>query len=243
MASRMSKYNSAERESLSRLKKNELLYKELHRTELENFDISSNATILGENKDEINVEKIKAILDTRYKEMPKRRSIRLEEDNEPYFEEDITKEYDINAILTRAREEKPLDYEEDRTKKLRDTQYDILKQINVLETSEIKEEDLQDLINTITINEQKTLTESTGLFSDLKGDGETEVFGEIKQPEKNDTKIEQTFFSKSTQFSTKDFETLDEGKPKKNKFKEILLYLILLAFVAGIIIFVKSIMS
>ena len=244
MASRMSKYNNDEFETLSRLEKNENLYKDLYRTELENFDISSNATILGENNEEINVEKIKAILDTRYKEVPKRRSIRLEEETEPYFEEDITKEYDINAILNKAREDKPVVYEEERAKKLRDTQYDILKQINVVENAEKNEEDLQNLINTITLNESKTLSDSTGLFSDLKGDSKTEVFEEIKKEDKKeDKKIEQTFFSDSTQFSTKDFESLDVDRPKKNKVKEFLIILILFAFIAGVVVFVKSILG
>ncbi len=248
MASRMSKYSDSSEKKVTRLEKNQEMYKKLHQTELENFDVSSNATILGENDDYIDIEKVKAILDTRYNDVPKRKSIRLEEDPEPYFEEEITKEYDINAILNKAREDKPLDYEEDRSKKLRDTQYDILRKINVSKDDDEKEDELKELINTITLNEQKTKEETNDLFSDLKGSTKTEVFDGIEEDNKttkldNTTKMEQTFFSKSTQFNTKDFESLEEEKPKKSKSKEILLVLIMLVFIAGVVIFIKSILG
>ena len=38
---------------------------------------------------------------------------------------------DINSILEAARQEKEVDYEEERLKKVRDTQYDILKNLEL----------------------------------------------------------------------------------------------------------------
>ena len=78
MSGRMNKYFDEEVPS-SRLAKNEELYKEISKSELDNYEVKSNSTVLGANNAEIDVEKIKKILDTRYNEIPKRRSIRLEE--------------------------------------------------------------------------------------------------------------------------------------------------------------------
>ena len=78
MSSRMTKYYDEPEITNSRYHKNEELYKEISKSELNSYDVKSNATILGDNKNEIDVEKIKKILDTKYNETPKRRSIRLE---------------------------------------------------------------------------------------------------------------------------------------------------------------------
>ena len=66
MGSRMNKYYDDEEITVSRYQKNEELYREISKSELTRFDVKSNATILGDNKNEIDVEKIKKILDTKY---------------------------------------------------------------------------------------------------------------------------------------------------------------------------------
>ena len=73
MNSRMNRYYEDEEEVVSsRTRKNEELYKEISKSELENYEIKSNTTVIGENKNEIDVEKIKKILDTKYNELPTR---------------------------------------------------------------------------------------------------------------------------------------------------------------------------
>ena len=99
MKTRMEKYYDNNEELIStRSKRNEDLYKEINKNEIEKFEINSNATVLGSNGRNIDVEQIKKILDTKYKEAPRRRSIVLEESQE---EENIsleqTREYDING--------------------------------------------------------------------------------------------------------------------------------------------------
>ena len=134
MSSRMNKYYDEPEDSFvpsSRFQRNEELYREINKSELNNFSVKSNATILGENDNEIDVEKIKKILDTKYNETPKRKSIRLEDETSTEEEIEITKEYDINVILEKAKEEKKDNYEEERLKKLRDTQFNILKNLNL----------------------------------------------------------------------------------------------------------------
>jgi septum formation inhibitor MinC len=244
MNTRMEKYDPDMPLEMSRQSRNAELYKTINKSELNNYDIKSNATVLGpSNKGQIDVEQIKKILDTRYNELPKRKSIRIDDlDNEEEApKEESTKEYDINAILEKARTDKPLTYEEERAKKLRDTQFDILKNLDLEKDKEDNTEEetkLLDLINTITINEDKSkspeVSDALDILSDLKGDDNTVVIegmkeeedntvtiseGEIISPiEKDSSKdektstIEKTFFTKSSTFDKKDFEKLDENE-------------------------------
>ena len=239
MSTRVDRYFNEERVK-SRYEKNEELYREISKSELDNYEIKSNSAILGENNNSIDVEKIKKILDTRYNDVPKRRSIRLEEREEKEVEEkEITKEYDINVILEKAKEQKTDKYEEERLKKIRDTQFDILKNLH-LETNEKEEEkpsdNLEDLINTIAINEshsKKLNNTSLDILSDLRGDEDTEVLEglkddvekvldseleedteekeiEEKEEEKNETKMVNSFYTSSNAINQKDFEDIDD---------------------------------
>ena len=173
MDSRTDKYYD-EQTIGTRTQRNNQLYKDINQTELDNFELKSNATVIANNKcNNIDVEKIKSILDTHYNDVPRRHSIKLEEPEEtpvPKIKQEETKEYDINVILDKAKEEKVEDYKEDRAKKLRDTQYDILNNLNINPKEYIEDyeddipkednrdktgasEDLQKLIDTITLNE------------------------------------------------------------------------------------------
>lgn len=213
----------------TRTQRNNQLYKEITQTELDNFELKSNATVIGNNKgNNIDVEKIKSILDTHYNDVPRRRSIKLEtpEEIETPKTAEETKEYDINVVLDKAKEEKIEDYKEDRSRKLRDTQFDILSNLNIdpkeyiedYEEENLKDdskdktgasEDLQKLIDTITLNEndikkekikieesvtikkadepeeEEDSTESTGnpldIFEDLKGDENTTVLEGLQE--------------------------------------------------------------
>ncbi len=260
----------------SRTSRNQELYKEISKTELNNYEVRSNATIIGDNKGNIDVEKIKSILDTHYKDAPKRKSIKLENIEETVKPVEETKEYDINVILNKAREDKEENYSEERNKKLRNTQFDILSSLNLDEEEEkketesrsIKEEnasELQELINTISINEKAIKDIQNGddplsLFEDLKGSDHTQTLKGLKD---NDDLIEQTketifetvdknedekttsldksFFTKSTNFKKEDFEDFSDIEDGKSSvFVKIIIALLIIAFIAGAIILVKS---
>ena len=194
MSSRMNKYYDSSLEDVpTRYHRNEELYKEISKNEIDNFEIKSNSTLLGENNNEIDVEKIKKILDTKYNETAQRRSIRIEEETEPEKIIEDTKEYDINVVLEKAREGKQENYEEERLKKLRNTQFDILKNLNVEDEVEEKEEEeyldededtkaeevikpsndsfeeenLKTLINTIAFNESKNNSKEKDISNSL----------------------------------------------------------------------------
>jgi len=263
MSSRMSKYyDEPEVTNIpnSRFHRNEELYKEINKSELNSYDVKSNATILGENNNEIDVEKIKRILDTKYNETPKRKSIRLEDTEVIEEEKEITKEYDINVILERAKEEKKENYEEDRLKKLRDTQFNILKNLNLekyskLEDEEVVEEDdLKTLINTIAYNENHNNDSDTALdiLSDLRGSDNTEVLAGLKEEVKEveekskvtDTQMINSFYTSSNALKNKDFEDIEDFQKSvesSNIFVKIIISIIVLVFIVGVILIIKTI--
>ena len=140
METRIDKFN--ESKSMSRVAKNSSLYREINDSELDNFNVRSNATVIGNQDKEIDVEQIKKILDKRYNSAPRRRSIRIEPQEEvSRISVDDTKEYDLTKVLEKAKDEKVETYEENRAKKLRNTQYDILNNLNLdASEEEVKEE-------------------------------------------------------------------------------------------------------
>ena len=219
MDTRMNKYDN---KSFSRVAKNEELYKEINETSLDNFSVRSNATVIGNQDAEIDIEKIKKILDTKYNNAPKRKSIRIDIPEEEEIDAEPTKEYDLNVVLEKAKDELPETYEEARAKKLRNTQFDILNNLHIEEETENEEpnkaeEDLMELINTISINEKKIseITEKLeknnkeettepvveedddtfGILDELKGSENTEVYEgmteEIKKAEKQTENIKE----------------------------------------------------
>ena len=255
MDSRMNKYSDDNR--MSRVSKNASLYKEINESELDNFSVKSNATVIGNQEPEIDIEKIKKILDKKYNEPPKRRSIRVEpREEESRLVDDIpTKEYDLNVILEKAKDEKPETYEEARAKRLRNTQYDILNNLNIDDKNETRsnnevvdssekpemnkaQEDLMELINTITINEAKVKEghkdsnddeiDPLSILEDLKGDEGTAVYEKMAEEVKieatsnieltddsekeekvdDDNSIDSSFYT-TTSFKKKDFDDDD----------------------------------
>lgn len=129
----------------SRAQKNQKLYKEVSNLDLKEFDLYSNVSVIGENTDNISLDEIKDILSEKYKENPRRKSIGDTEEIElPKINLDETREYDINAILEKAKDKKEINYEEDRLKKVRSTQYDILKTLDRMNNEEEVEEESLD---------------------------------------------------------------------------------------------------
>lgn len=193
MKTRVAKYSEENTNFVPRrTSKNTELYEEIKNSEIKNFSIGSNAKVIGDNEAHINVDKIKEILEKNYNEEPKKRSMKFELPPEEEIELEKTKEYDINAILEKAKEEKEVDYQAERLKKIRDTQFDILKSLD-LDSPKEKEvdkskEELLELINTINLNElqNKELAKEKAeekeldpldILSDLRGNENTIVTG------------------------------------------------------------------
>ena len=270
MDTRINKYNESDR--MSRISKNSDLYKQINNSELDNFNVHSNATVIGNQEREIDVEQIKKILDKRYNDRPQRRSIRVEPREEvSRLDKDDTKEYDLTKVLEKAKDEKVETYDEVRAKKLRNTQYDILNNLNIEETEEKEEknlnpeENLMNLINTITINEAKKKEDKDvdplDILTDLKGDDDTQVYEsmetsvtkitEIKEKEKENLNKEESkketldnSFYTSDLFKKKDFEDENDfvEDDKVGVGIKILIVLVIIVFLVGLFLFIKSFM-
>ena len=234
MNTRENKYSN--NVGMSRVAKNDELYKQINNSELDNFNVRSNATVIGNQEREIDVEQIKKILDKRYNSAPKRRSIRIEErPHENIISDEPTKEYDLTKVLEKAKDEKVETYEENRAKKLRNTQYNILSNLNIEgeEKEEVKatpEENLMNLINTITINEAKKLEEKNSnsndidpldILSDLKGDDDTQVYESMETEVTKITEIkEKENNNQITEVENRNQEKLDNSFYTSNLFKK-----------------------
>lgn len=253
MQTRMEKYTDAHEEIGQRYKRNEELYKKISDQELDKYTVKANATVLGDNEPNIDVEHIKKILETRYNETPKRKSIVVPEElNEEEKNVIETKEYDINLILEKAKEQENSDYDKNRLKKLRDTQYDILKDLDLdpnptdLDEQKDEKDELMELINTITQkeleNSAKEHNDAFDLFPDLKGSDDTVVLEGMKEEINNtlvnkeeDDDVDESFYTTSTAFTQSDFEDFEDLK-KEVKGHKILLGIITTLIIIAIII-------
>lgn len=191
MQSRMDKYNAENSSYRSRTQKNKDLYESVRNSNLSAFDVNSNVSVIDDNAKTVSISHVNELLDDIYRDnSPRRRSIDVSEiPTTEIVKEDIvdTREYDINAILEKARMGKNVDYNHERLKKIRDAEKDILTNLDITkrinEENEYKakrkqeEKELTDLINTITqiekINKDKydkESSESLDLLSDLSDD-------------------------------------------------------------------------
>lgn len=240
MSSRMEKYHNKNEKPLeSRTKRNKKLYQEINNNEIQGYDINSNVSVLDVPGNEIDVEKIKEILEKRYKNPIKRKSIQIDDHEEVEEVPYETKDYDLSKILEKARESQQIDYSKERLKKLRDTQYDILNKLNLEKPEELEEEvtseaekALMTMIETITSKEKKSVQTDTSkeleLFSDLQGDDGTIVVPPIteeqkieyektmKQELKENKPLENSFYSGNLKVEAKDFEDFADLKNEIN---------------------------
>ena len=203
--------------TLSRADRNRRLYEEVSNQELEDFDINSNASVIGHGN-EINIDSIREMLDKKYRDLPRNKS--MGSMNEPEIGKvnlNETREFDINSVLEKAHKEKEVNYEEDRLKKLRNTQYDILKNLDSYKKQEEQKEEeqeeieeakkaklakteeetkLRELIDTITAKELISDEDAQDLdpldmFSDLRGDDDnTKVMGALVEEEEEEVEAD-----------------------------------------------------
>lgn len=246
MQTRMEKYTEAHEETGLRFKKNEQLYKKINDQELDKYVVKTNAKVLGDNTPSIDVEHIKKILDNTYsRNLPKRRSIVIPEENKEEKHEDIieTKEYDINLILEKAKENANNSYEKDRYKKLSDTQYNILKDLNIkaVKADEVDvpdKDELRELINTITQKELENRQKEAedDLFADLKGGDDTVVLEGMKEEITNEltksTDMEDSFYTSQVSFTKSDFDDFDDLKKEVKGHKIAIIIITIIVIIA-----------
>jgi hypothetical protein len=248
----MDKYYSEKEVVGLRTKKNERLYEEINYGDLSDINLASNARVIGDNENNIDINKIKEMLEKSYYEEPKKvNPIKVDVDEEENVDDEITKEYDINSILEKARLDKEVDYEKDRLKKIHDTQYDILKSLDIeKEKEEHKKENLIDLINTINEKEKTRELDPLDILEDLKGSDNTVVLDginkeasnqDIKDTIKEEVKkeMDKSFYTNSITFTQSDFDDFNDLKENVavNKFLvRILLIIVVIAVIVGLVV-------
>lgn len=192
MDSRMEKYNSERPTLKKRIDKNKELYENINKGILsEGFDLNSNMTVLNTDSRVIDVDKIRDMLDRKYRVDEKdKKHLVVPEIKDEEVELVNTKEYDINSILEKAKKSKNFDYDKERLKSIHNTQYDILKKLDLdNKDDEIvndDEENLVNLINTITALELKNKSNKK------KHEEALEMFPEFKDNEDNDYELIET---------------------------------------------------
>lgn len=191
----MDKYeNNISYDSLSRTKRNEHIYNSTDMNELSRIKTNNNVSIISDGGKTVNLEKIKSYIDSinnNDEDERKKISIDIPEKEELVIVRKEEKDYDINAVLEKAKENQETDYEENRHRKINNTQIDILKSIKIKNTKKsedltpsvdelnTEEKTIVDLIQNIQNNSSNAKKESKNdLFEDLMGeDDDTIVMG------------------------------------------------------------------
>lgn len=263
MPSRMDRYYNESDVTSRRSAKNSDLYSRIYDEDSKYSNIEGIASI--EKTNEIDITKIKEMLKNRedYQREKEFRQIvkpsREKKIEYEYEQDDIkeTKNYDIREMLEKARvghKDIKNDY-----RSLNNTQYNILKSINIDDDPDTKkyfdtvdkEEDLEELINTITnasmLNKMNGQELALSMFEDFKTRSHTlsdsksiqaimdEEYEKEKTGDLSDT-LDKSFYTASMKFSKEDFG--DDEEPEKKSVLTTILTIILVLIILGITGFV-----
>lgn len=229
MKSRMDKYYKDE-DMMQRTSKNDSLYEELYK---QKQVPRSNITVI-DNVNEIDVTKIKSMVDSREKYKRVRDYEKIVSGIDNYktseikydFDEIDNSNYDINEILKNKRSSKV--YDENKVRRLNNIDYDIMDRPR---REEEYEDDLLGLGKTMS---RTAVREQTDLFSNLKEDTIKLEKTEVKE----DKVTEEEFYTNTTKFDSDDF--MDDLKENTNNNKIFIIVggvAILIAI--GVIIYLK----
>ena len=266
MQSRTEKYESSNNNTYSRSRKNTKLYEEIYDDMYKDITYSNMEVI--DTAKQINIGKLKDMLDDKYDTRQYRTLKKYPKEDfdiyeKPLNEGKVKRSYDINKILTDAKNKRSFIEEAREKQKSLDYKIEEKKQ-NEYEELKKEEKELEELINTITIKpteNEKTDTESAlDVLSELKGDENTIVTNpiesdfEINNKEKTSTediandlektlvRADKTFYTDSNMFTKNDFEDFSDfenHKRKKSKIKVFIIILLILAIlvVAGLFVY------
>lgn len=205
MRSRMDKYYKDE-DVMQRTSRNDSLYEELYR---EKNVPRSNETII-DNINEIDITKIKSMVDSREKYQRIKEYERVTSPIENYrtskidydFNEIDNSNYDINEILKNKRSSK--NYDNTKVRRINNIEYDVVKRHDEEDEISNQEKQLMDLFNTVS---RTKVREETDLFSNLKED--------VKESGTSNVELDEEFYTNSTNFDNDDFSIEEkEGNTK-----------------------------
>ncbi len=247
MASRMEKYHSGTSQSGTRSVRNESLYKNIYEN-AEYSNIEGIATL--EKTNEISLEQIRELLKER-ESIKKRNNMVSREVRKTYSEPVEEKNYDIRDVLIKAKDNHVEDTE---NRSLRNTQYNILKGINIDDNNVYNEQEIENtLVNTSVLKGIDDKELSLDMLSDLKSTGNTVVnktnsallLKEVQEAKdkyqvKDDDGLDKSFYTSSLNFKDEDFEQLkdlQDSIESNNKLIKVLFFLFTLV-VLGIVGFI-----
>lgn len=264
MASRMDRYRNQTSNS-KRSVRNAELYRTIYE-DTKYSNIEGVATI--EKTNEVDIAKIKEMLQNReryQKEKQYRQIIKKEEPKLPEKEipiiDDEEKNYDIRDILNKAKDERK-DNSSNDYHSIQEKQFEILNKLRAKKMDDKYSDDpeeIQELLNTITNNDELNKIADTDLsldlLDDLKPSGNTmygddaigklisQINSEDKKKEVSDdtTEIDKSFYTASMNFKEEDFEDLkdiNKTLKKNNKLIKSLLGTIIIIVIIIVSVFV-----
>lgn len=217
----------------SRTELNKELYNSYEDQSYDRFDVNSNQEILKDDVRRIDVNQIRDMLDKKYRDnIPKRKSIDIDdiEYEEPVRE--ITKEYDLKAILSKTKEQSSFDYDKDKRSKSYDVSKiveDVRNKYPVKEKTE-EEKELKELIHTIAQIEIKN----------AKRDEDAELLGLEQTREYNKDEIsDEEFYTGDVKISNKDFDDfndIEKDISSSNRLVRILLFMFIILLIGVVVV-------
>lgn len=218
----------------SRTELNKNLYNSYENQSYDKFDVNSNQEVLKSDARSIDVNQIREILDKKYRDnAPKRKSIEIVEPEVQEFERETTKEYDLNAILNKAKSDTDYDYDRNKLNKSVDASklVDEIKNKYPEKEETAEEKELKDLIHTIAQIEIKNSKKD----ADLLGLSETSTYEKDEiVPEEED------FYTGNLKISEKDFDDfkdIEKDIKSNNVLVKILIFVfIIVALAIGIVV-------
>lgn len=242
MNSRMDKYEVETPELKKRTERNRDLYYSEGIGNYDKFDINSNVEVLKNNAQNIDIDQIKEMLDKKYRDnLPKRKSIDIPKFEEPKVElDEDTKEYDLNNLLSKAKEEKRVDYDSFRLNTTSDSK-DLIDKINekyVDRPEKEEEHELRELIDTITaleLKNQKNDAELLDLADDPKDKTDTGIIPQSEEFYTGQVAVTEDDFD--------DFKEMQDDIKSNSIFIKILVFIFVLIVIAALVFVINKIFN
>lgn len=241
---RMDKYNDETPELRRRIDKYSELYEKNNSSDYDKFDVDSNISVLKDNARSIDVDQIREMLNKKYRDnIPKRKSISVDptyNEEEAVTEKNDEKEYDLNAILDKAKQNRKVSYEEERFNRIETSSSEkLIDEINRKykprdESDEAAE--LLNLINTITELELKNQNKENNVELDDNVDTPNLIAAQ-ELTEKDDN--EETFYTGKLAIKENDYDDFKEIQDDINSNSIVIkiLVFIFIIVILGIVVF------
>ena len=187
METRVEKYNKS-RLNANRLEKNKDLYKEVSKSNLEvTRSFNNNSKVIDTSNNEIDLDKIKRYIEKMNENTTTLKRTKINDIETPNYDikdNEEEKDYDLNSVLEKAKNNREVDYQKERSKKVNIRYEELIKKLDEFnKRNSISEEEeelntgerkIVDLFNTV-----KSSGEEIDLFDDLKPSENTELLGNI----------------------------------------------------------------